>query len=296
MIKILFVCTGNTCRSPMAEALFRQMLRDAGLGEEVLCQSAGLSAVEGAPASPNAVLALRECGLDISAHRARRLTGEEMPVWDLFFTMSQTHGYILEQAGARPEQIYVPGQIADPYGQDLSAYRACRDRLRKELEEFLGKLTAHLPRQIVPLEEPHLDALADLEALCFPDPWSREALKEEIDNPAACFLTVLEAGRPIGYVGAHHACGEFYLDNLAVHPDHRRKGVARSLLGALIKFAQEHGGHFLTLEVRPSNGPALALYEALGFTEVGRRKNFYTHPAEDALLLRLDLEGRDVSC
>lgn len=145
--------------------------------------------------------------------------------------------------------------------------------------------------QIVPLSEPYLDALAEIEALAFPDPWSRQALKEEIGNPAACFLTALVGGKAVGYVGAHFACGEFYLDNLAVHPAHRRQGIARALLLALVDFAQKHGGVFLTLEVRPSNRGALALYKGLGFFEVGRRKDFYTKPREDALLLRLDLQN-----
>lgn len=143
MIKILFVCTGNTCRSPMAEGLFRQMVQRAGLEGQVLCQSAGLSAVEGEPASENAILACRELGVDIAGHRARRVSGEDMAVWDVFFTMSKTHGYILEQAGALPEHIYIPGFIADPFGQDLEAYRACRDKLRAELAIFWDKLMEH---------------------------------------------------------------------------------------------------------------------------------------------------------
>ena len=105
-----------------------------------MCQSAGLSAVEGEPAAENAVLACQELGIDISGHKARRVSGEEIPIWDVFFTMSKTHGYILEQAGALPERIYVPGFIADPFGQDLQVYRQCRDKLRDELQKFWGKL------------------------------------------------------------------------------------------------------------------------------------------------------------
>ena len=100
----------------MAEGIFRKMMVERGMEERVLCQSAGLSAVEGAPVSENAVLACREIGVDISDHTARRISGEELSVWDLYFPMSKTHGYILAQAGVPQTKIYIPKYIADPYG------------------------------------------------------------------------------------------------------------------------------------------------------------------------------------
>ncbi len=143
-MKILFVCTGNTCRSPMAEGIFRKMIKEKGLEDRVLCQSAGLSAVEGDLVSPYAVAACKEIGVDIAAHTARRITGEELPMWDLFFPMSKTHGYILHQAGAPEQKIYIPSYIQDPFGQELEVYRGCRDKLREELARFYGECVARL--------------------------------------------------------------------------------------------------------------------------------------------------------
>ena len=137
---------------------------------------------------------------------------------------------------------------------------------------------------ILPMTREHTAILAELEKLCFSRPWSREALLEELTNPVAVFFTAVEGSEILGYSGMHCAGGECYLDNLAVFPTHRRKGTAKALLRALEEEAKRRQGQFLSLEVRRSNANAIALYQSMGFQEVGRRKNFYTDPQEDALI------------
>lgn len=139
--------------------------------------------------------------------------------------------------------------------------------------------------KIVPMEECHLEELARLEQTCFSHPWSRQALEEELSNPAAVFLVAVEGEDVVGYAGMHVVCGEGYIDNIAVFPHARQKGVGRKLVQALIDWMEHHEGLFLTLEVRPSNQAAVLLYRSAGFEEAGRRKGFYQDPKEDALLM-----------
>ena len=142
----------------------------------------------------------------------------------------------------------------------------------------------------VPLQERHLDEAARLETLCFSRPWSRQALAEELENPTAVFMAAEDdTGELLGYAGMHVVCGEGYIDNVAVFPEARRRGVGRLLVQSLVQWLREHEGVFLTLEVRPSNEPAISLYGSLGFEEVGRRPRFYEFPTEDALLMTLYL-------
>jgi ribosomal-protein-alanine N-acetyltransferase len=144
--------------------------------------------------------------------------------------------------------------------------------------------------KIIPMTGAHVDAVADLEAICFADPWSANSVASELTNPLSCWLVALEADTVVGYIGSQTVMGETDMMNVAVHPDHRRKGIAVSLIHALVQKLKECESHCLTLEVRASNAPAIALYEKLGFTEAGRRRNYYRNPKEDALILRKEWE------
>lgn len=139
--------------------------------------------------------------------------------------------------------------------------------------------------QIVPMEERHLDALAEISRLCFSMPWTRDGLAAELTSDTARFWVAEETGTCVGFAGMHAVCGECYVDLVAVHPAHRRRGIAQQLVQTMIGWMEQTGGAFITLEVRVSNRPAIALYEKLGFAEVGLRKGFYTDNHEDALLL-----------
>lgn len=131
----------------------------------------------------------------------------------------------------------------------------------------------------------HIKAAADIEKKCFVHPWSEQSLESEMNGENSIFLIASEGEVPIGYVGLSVVLDEGYMGNLAVVEDYRRKGVGRALMKELIDKSKEQNLAFITLEVRPSNTPAVKLYESLGFKEAGRRKNYYKEPTEDALLL-----------
>ena len=140
--------------------------------------------------------------------------------------------------------------------------------------------------RIVPMNSDHLDEVAELERICFSTPWSRNMLAEELDNMLSAFLVALDDnGRVAGYAGVQVILDEGYITNIAVRPDCRRQGVAGKLLQVFLDFAQANHLSFLTLEVRASNYDAIALYGSRGFRSMGRRKNYYEHPREDAIIM-----------
>lgn len=131
--------------------------------------------------------------------------------------------------------------------------------------------------------------LADLEKICFSDPWSVSAFEYELNNPLSLWLVAVEDGEVLGYVGTQTVIDESDMMNIAVLPRCRRQGIAEKLIDVLVDTLMERGSKSLTLEVRVSNSPAIALYEKLGFVQVGRRPNYYRNPKEDALILRKEM-------
>lgn len=137
---------------------------------------------------------------------------------------------------------------------------------------------------ILPMTARHVAAIAALEAQCFSDPWSETAIAEELNHPYAVFYVATDGERVLGYAGMHHIGDEGYIDNVAVFPEARRQGVARSLMNTLERYGRENNLYRLTLEVRASNSAALALYEGAGYVRDGVRPSFYRKPIEDAII------------
>lgn len=144
---------------------------------------------------------------------------------------------------------------------------------------------------IVPMTAAHLEQVTELERICFPeDPWSRKLFEESLaDSNTTGLVARRMDGTVVGYIICTAILDEGNVDNIAVRPDCRGQGIASSLLAAFRRFGLEHGLTAIFLEVRPSNRNAVRLYEKFGYIEVGRRKNYYLDPKEDAIIMRLEL-------
>ncbi len=132
-------------------------------------------------------------------------------------------------------------------------------------------------------------AVAALEAACFATPWTLQDFEREmVENRVARYLVAEEAGRLLGFAGVHIILDEGHITNVAVLQEARGQGIGRRLIEALLQYASNLGVRYLTLEVRPSNAPAIALYSSFGFIKVHVRKKYYSDNGEDAFLMVCD--------
>ncbi|MBQ5347095.1 MAG: low molecular weight protein arginine phosphatase [Ruminococcus sp.] len=142
MKKVLFVCTGNTCRSPMAQGICEKIAEDKGL--QLKCESAGLSTVSGYPISDNAVTVCKELGIDISRYRTKNVRELDLSEYDAVFTMSPRHKHALIALGANPYKVWLlgaeTGGVSDPFGGDEDVYRKCRDEIYDSIIDSIKEI------------------------------------------------------------------------------------------------------------------------------------------------------------
>ncbi len=263
----------------MAEGLTRKALADRGR-TDITVTSAGLYAT-GEPACDHAITAMADIGIDLSAHLSVPVTPGLLQAANAILVMTPSHKQALLSAGVDENKLYLPSPpIPDPFGGDLATYTATRDALQRAVTDWLDSL---IPT-VGAMEGVDVPAVAKIEDACFAHPWSMAALLEEVDNDTARFITATVQGRIAGYAGMHIGGDEGFIANVAVDPAFRRQGVGKALLLALLRQGRQESLYRLTLEVRPSNAPAIALYESLGFTCDGLRPGFYRDPTEDAAI------------
>lgn len=280
MKKVIFVCTGNTCRSPMAEGLFKAYLKNNNI-DDIEVQSVGIYCNDGEAPSENAVTIAAEFGADITSHRSRRIIHNDLTDNTYFVCMTTSHRQALQQIQSDLKIITL--NVSDPYGGDLDVYRSTAKEIMMRFGDIISFINAEY--KISRMTERDIKEIADIERECFTLPWSEKSLEEELHNPLSRFFVARDYRRVVGYIGAFNVSGEVSLTNVAVKREYRNRGIATLLINTLERISLAENAEFITLEVRQSNETARALYEKNGFIMVGQRKGFYENPKEDAMLM-----------
>ena len=139
--------------------------------------------------------------------------------------------------------------------------------------------------KIEKMNSEHLEQVCKIEKECFSHPWSLQSLESELNNDTSYFLVATENDEVFGYIGMSVVIDEGYIFNVAVNVKHRKKGVATALVNELVTYGKKNNFYFITLEVRESNEKAKSLYSKFGFVKVGERKDYYSDPKENAILM-----------
>lgn len=277
-MNILFVCTGNTCRSPMAEGYLKSKALP-----QVLVKSRGLS-TDGSAVSENSAKVMAEKGIDIGGHISSQISPDDILWADKIICLSGSHKSFLEGFVNEKTELSVLGNgIPDPFGGNVEVYRECRDEIFKAIDslDFSGEFSYF---NVIEASEEWAWEIADLEKVCFSAPWSENVILDAMKH-GTLFFAATKNEKLLGYIGISVVVDEGYITNVAVYPEFRKKGVATALLNSVFSLAKQKKLSFVSLEVRESNNAAISLYKKMGFENVGIRKNFYDKPQENAVIL-----------
>lgn len=137
--------------------------------------------------------------------------------------------------------------------------------------------------EIKKLSTEYINAVAEIEKECFSSPWDEAALEAELNNACSHLYVAMDGNRAAGYAAVYCVCGEADIARVAVLPAYRRQGIATQLL---LKSFEDNQADCAFLDVRESNTAAINLYKSLGFEQVGTRKNYYSDPTENAILMK----------
>lgn len=275
-MKIIFVCAGNTCRSPMAMGYLNSLnLRN------VTATSAGLS-FGGEKVSENSALVMKEAGIDISSHISAPFLKSDFNADKIICMTEQIKSALIKSGADKNKVLVLGGGILDPYGSDTNGYRNCRNQICESIDSLL--FDGLLNFSVTSAEEKDIPQIAEVEKECFNKPWSENALYESYKNRTG-FAVAKSGNEVIGYIGLTCVLDEGYITNVAVKEKYRGQNVGSLLLLKTVDIAKEKGLSFISLEVRTSNEKAKALYQKYGFWGEGVRKNFYEDPKEDAIIM-----------
>ena len=142
-----------------------------------------------------------------------------------------------------------------------------------------------LKANILELKNEDVLVVAEIEKECFSKPWSEKAIKTAINDDLSHFIVAKIGNEVVGYGGMYSVMGEGYIYNIAVKRKYRKFGIGTNIVNELVNYSKIKSLNFLSLEVRKSNTPAINLYSNCGFEKIGNRKNFYTNPLEDAIIM-----------
>ncbi len=282
---VLFVCTGNTCRSPMAMAIFN------ALSKEEKASSAGISAQYPSSAAENAKEAVKKYGASLDEHLSKQITTDDLKEYSLIITMTDSHKEFLrsylddDKIITLAEYAGENGDVSDPFGGSLALYedtaQMIYEYIKKGLEKTIDCTFAN---------GDDTKKLAEMEKEYFSDAWSEKIVADEVAKERVAVIKDKE--NIVGYCIFMVAADEGEILRIAVDNAQRKKGYGKKLLSFAIDEMKKKGVISVFLEVRATNSAARALYHSIGFEEIGQRKNYYTKPDEDAIIYKLEIKER----